>query len=145
LQKRKRKRLFFFYLSAFFYVERRGHRIIQTFYETRAFERSGKIQNRNSPELMKNGIRNRPDKTLSRRDCKVEPSKGNAPQTNTYSTTPSDFKEKKFRWLEIGESSECVYVFRSRVEGLKMSFWFWNFSMMLTLTMEEENHKKFDV
>lgn len=42
------------------------------------------------PELMKNGIRNRPDKTLSRKDCNVEPSNGKAPQTSTYSTTPSD-------------------------------------------------------
>lgn len=39
---------------------------------------------------MKKGIRNRPDNTLSRSDCNVDPSNGNAPQTNTYSTTPSD-------------------------------------------------------
>lgn len=44
----------------------------------------------NSPELMKNGIRNRPDNTRSRSDCNVDPSKGNAPQTSTYKTTPSD-------------------------------------------------------
>ena len=50
---------------------------------------------------MKNGIRNRPDKTLSRKDCNVEPSKGNAPQTNTYNTTPSDFKEKYVKVYKI--------------------------------------------
>ena len=46
---------------------------------------------------MKNGIRKRPDKTLSRRDCKVDPSKGSAPQTRTYNTTPSDYNKNKTR------------------------------------------------
>lgn len=46
-----------------------------------------------SPDDMKNGIRKRPDRTRSRSDCSVEPSKGNAPHTRTYSTTPSDWKE----------------------------------------------------
>ena len=44
----------------------------------------------NLPELMKKGILNLPDNTLSRNDCNVDPSKGNAPQTRTYKTTPSD-------------------------------------------------------
>lgn len=50
-----------------------------------------------TPELIKNGIRKRPDKTLSRKDCNVDPSKGKAPQTRTYKTTPSDYKESKDR------------------------------------------------
>lgn len=33
-------------------------------------------------------MRNLPDKTLSRRMCKVGPSNGSAPQTKTYNTTP---------------------------------------------------------
>lgn len=45
---------------------------------------------KNSPELIKNGIRKRPDSTRSRSDCNVEPSNGNAPQTSTYNTTPND-------------------------------------------------------
>lgn len=39
---------------------------------------------------MKNGIRKRPERTLSRNDCKVDPSNGSAPHTRTYNTTPSD-------------------------------------------------------
>lgn len=42
------------------------------------------------PDDIKKGIRNRPDKTRSRNDCNVDPSKGRAPQTRTYSTTPND-------------------------------------------------------
>lgn len=38
--------------------------------------------------VMKYGMRNWPDKTRLRRSCNVEPSKGKAPQTNTYKTTP---------------------------------------------------------
>lgn len=45
----------------------------------------------NLPELIKNGIRKRPERTRSRNDCSVDPSNGNAPQTRTYRTTPSDF------------------------------------------------------
>ena len=44
------------------------------------------------PEVIKKGILNRPDRTLSRSDCNVEPSNGNAPQTRTYRTTPKDCK-----------------------------------------------------
>jgi len=40
------------------------------------------------PVLIKYGIRNRPDNTLSLNECNVLPSNGSAPQTNTYSTTP---------------------------------------------------------
>jgi len=40
------------------------------------------------PVLIKYGIRNLPDKTLSLSECNVLPSKGSAPQTNTYNTTP---------------------------------------------------------
>lgn len=43
---------------------------------------------------IKNGILNRPDKTLSRTDCNDDPSNGKAPQTRTYNTTPSDCKIK---------------------------------------------------
>lgn len=32
---------------------------------------------------MKNGIRKRPDNTLSRNDCNVDPSNGKAPHTST--------------------------------------------------------------
>lgn len=41
-----------------------------------------------SPVDMKNGMRNFPLSTLARRFCSVLPSKGRAPQTSTYSTTP---------------------------------------------------------
>lgn len=41
---------------------------------------------------MKNGILNLPDNTRSRNDCNVDPSKGNAPHTRTYKTTPSDYE-----------------------------------------------------
>lgn len=37
---------------------------------------------------IKNGIRNLPATTMLRRSCNVAPSKGNAPHTRTYSTTP---------------------------------------------------------
>jgi hypothetical protein len=47
------------------------------------------------PELIKNGILKRPDNTLSRNDCSVEPSNGRAPQTRTYNTTPSDCEQKE--------------------------------------------------
>jgi len=40
------------------------------------------------PVDMKNGMRNFPLSTLARRFCSVLPSKGRAPQTSTYSTTP---------------------------------------------------------
>lgn len=56
------------------------------------------------PVDIKNGMRNRPDSTRSRSDCNVEPSNGSAPQTNTYSTTPSDCKtyihSKYWFWLK---------------------------------------------
>lgn len=42
----------------------------------------------NIPVLMKYGIRNLPDKTLSLNECNVLPSNGRAPHTNTYKTTP---------------------------------------------------------
>lgn len=45
------------------------------------------------PDDIQNGIRNLPDKTLSRSDCSVDPSNGKAPQTRTYSTTPKDCNE----------------------------------------------------
>lgn len=35
------------------------------------------------PVLIKKGIRKRPDKTLSLKDCNVAPSNGKAPQTRT--------------------------------------------------------------
>ena len=44
---------------------------------------------------MKKGILNLPDKTLSLRDCKEAPSKGSAPQTRTYNTTPRLWHELK--------------------------------------------------
>lgn len=37
---------------------------------------------------MKKGIRNFPATTIERKSCKVLPSKGKAPQTKTYKTTP---------------------------------------------------------
>ncbi len=40
------------------------------------------------PVDIKKGMRNRPDNTRSRRVCRLWPSKGRAPHTNTYSTTP---------------------------------------------------------
>lgn len=40
-------------------------------------------------------MRKRPDKTLSRNDCNVDPSNGNAPQTSTYNTTPNDCNNAK--------------------------------------------------
>lgn len=43
------------------------------------------------PVDIKNGILKRPERTRSRSDCNVEPSNGKAPQTSTYSTTPSDW------------------------------------------------------
>jgi hypothetical protein len=46
---------------------------------------------------MKNGILNLPDSTRSRNDCNVDPSKGSAPQTSTYNTTPSDCGERKMK------------------------------------------------
>lgn len=48
-----------------------------------------------SPDDIKKGIRKRPDKTRSRNDCNVDPSKGKAPQTRTYKTTPNDCKKQK--------------------------------------------------
>lgn len=40
------------------------------------------------PVDMKKGMRNLPLRTRARKFCRVLPSKGNAPQTNTYKTTP---------------------------------------------------------
>lgn len=40
------------------------------------------------PVDMKKGMRNLPLRTRARRFCRVLPSKGKAPQTNTYKTTP---------------------------------------------------------
>ena len=40
------------------------------------------------PEDMKKGILNLPASTRSRSDWRLEPSKGRAPHTSTYSTTP---------------------------------------------------------
>lgn len=40
------------------------------------------------PVDMKKGMRNLPLSTLARRFCSVLPSKGRAPHTSTYSTTP---------------------------------------------------------
>lgn len=51
------------------------------------------------PDDIKNGIRNRPESTRSRSDCSVDPSKGNAPQTSTYSTTPNDCRRNNSRDL----------------------------------------------
>lgn len=45
------------------------------------------------PDDIQNGIRNLPDRTLSRNDCSVDPSNGRAPQTRTYSTTPKDWNK----------------------------------------------------
>lgn len=45
------------------------------------------------PEDIKNGMRKRPDKTLSRNDWSVDPSNGSAPHTRTYKTTPNDCKK----------------------------------------------------
>lgn len=47
-----------------------------------------------SPADMKKGIRNLPLITLSRKDCNVVPSKGRAPHTSTYKTTPILWKKK---------------------------------------------------
>ena len=48
----------------------------------------GVQQSCDSPVDMKKGIRNFPLSTRLRSDCNVLPSKGRAPHTNTYSTTP---------------------------------------------------------
>ena len=48
----------------------------------------GGQQSCDSPVDMKKGIRNFPLSTRLRSDCNVLPSKGRAPHTNTYSTTP---------------------------------------------------------
>lgn len=40
------------------------------------------------PADIKNGILNFPEITTERSSCIVGPSNGNAPQTNTYKTTP---------------------------------------------------------
>lgn len=40
------------------------------------------------PADIKNGILNFPEITTERNNCIVGPSNGNAPQTNTYKTTP---------------------------------------------------------
>lgn len=40
-------------------------------------------------------MRNRPDRTRSRRACKVAPSNGKAPHTKTYRTTPKLCAKKK--------------------------------------------------
>jgi hypothetical protein len=50
----------------------------------------GKVIIKFVPEDMKNGILNLPDKTRSLRAGKVAASKGRAPHTKTYRTTPSD-------------------------------------------------------
>ena len=42
------------------------------------------------PEDMKNGMRNLPERTRSLKAGKVAASKGRAPHTKTYSTTPRD-------------------------------------------------------
>lgn len=57
---------------------------------------------KNSPDDIKKGIRKRPDSTLSRNDCNVDPSKGSAPQTSTYKTTPSDCIKKKMKIDIVG-------------------------------------------
>ena len=44
------------------------------------------------PEDMKKGILNLPERTLSLKDCKVDPSKGSDPHTSTYRTTPKLWK-----------------------------------------------------
>lgn len=47
------------------------------------------------PVDIKKGTLNRPSRTRDRRSCNVLPSNGNAPQTNTYNTTPRLCKTNK--------------------------------------------------
>lgn len=44
---------------------------------------------------MKKGMRNLPLRTRARKFCRVLPSKGRAPHTNTYNTTPKLYTEKR--------------------------------------------------
>lgn len=46
------------------------------------------------PVDMKKGMRNLPLRTRARKFCRVLPSKGRAPHTNTYNTTPKLYTEK---------------------------------------------------
>lgn len=46
------------------------------------------------PVDMKKGIRNLPLRTRARKFCRVLPSNGKAPHTNTYNTTPKLYIEK---------------------------------------------------
>lgn len=50
--------------------------------------------------VIKYGIRKIPDKTRPRRSWRVEPSKGKAPQTSTYRTTPKLYNCKNKNILE---------------------------------------------
>ncbi len=63
---------------------------------------------------MKKGTLNCPCSTLLRNKCKVDPSNGNAPITNTYNTTPKLWKIKK-------ESNKSIWwsCFSSRLNQLK--------------------------
>ena len=58
---------------------------------------------------MKNGILNLPESTRSLRDWRLDPSKGRAPHTSTYSTTPRLWKVLKveIRWWRV-EKMETV-------------------------------------
>lgn len=44
---------------------------------------------------MKKGMRNLPLRTRARKFCRVLPSKGRAPHTSTYNTTPKLCREKE--------------------------------------------------
>ena len=44
---------------------------------------------------MKNGTRNFPERILALSMCRVLPSNGRAPHTNTYNTTPKLWKKKE--------------------------------------------------
>lgn len=61
------------------------------------------------PVDMKKGMRNLPLRTRARKFCRVLPSKGRAPHTNTYNTTPKLYTEKR----QHGTNQSCKAMARS--------------------------------
>lgn len=75
----------------------------------KAAERHGKEEEFTGvlPVDMKKGIRNLPLRTRARKFCRVLPSNGRAPHTNTYNTTPKLYTEKR----QQETNNECI-IFR---------------------------------
>lgn len=65
------------------------------------------------PVDMKKGMRNLPLRTRALKFCRVLPSKGRAPQTSTYRTTPKLYREKRVRhklWANEKKKKKSQYL-----------------------------------